>query len=1534
MPATETTWRDLKLMHVFFGLTSLGLLVGTIWMLAADHDREWKQLQRDFRDVQVWSINARLAELETGKFKSEQEQLKDKLAAARREVPPAPPIERFCQLMLDKDAADKTQANQSKVEEIRAQYKALQAATDDDQRTARRAELVNNLSAIIVAARNQETKIADILKATKADLNVAVSDYDIGTRDNVPQTDMDRLQKAIDDVQVRVNERTLESQAANTYRKNLEAALAEATASETQAQKDIDDFQSRPKQLAKAEQEQERSFGERFLELPIIDAFGRPLKVNQIWLPQLTTNINFRDVARFDRCITCHQGISLTAPGSAVDPAYHGAEILTFTLATPEAPPQAAGDKPATAASDSAGNAEPTIETIYGMKLADKLRKGNVAIQAVWPDQPAAKASRVVSGGVPEVAPQNPPGTLQHGDAVNYAQPAGLRAGDVIERVNDIDILSLSQAENALLSTPTWGKPLTLRVRRGASQPFSSHPRLDLYVGDASPHSAAKVGCTICHDGQGNATTFQWASHSPDSELQREEWAREHGYAFNHDWWFPMFPNRFSESTCLKCHHNLGELEPSPRFPEPPAPKLMEGYHLVRQFGCFGCHEINGYDGPNKRIGPDLRSEPNVTAAAQQLLTDAGVNDEEKLLASTLVSNPYDRTAFARLAELLRADQTRAAAKAEQAGQDPPHLSAPSFQLLSVLGAPDELPGKQRKVGPSLRHLASKVDFNFVYDWIREPKHFRPTTRMPQFFGLWDHLVPVVEPDGDGHEKIEASKGLKDAERFEPIEIRGITQYLLGHSQPFEFAENSAGVTAEASAERGRKLFETRGCLACHQHPDFPDAKADQGPSLGNLGSKLTTENGRRWLYSWLRDPSAYHPRTVMPNLFLDPIKQRIGEQEQTTDPAGDIAAYLLAPREGDPEYKPQVPDHEPAEADVNDLVLLHLKKAFTEVQAAKYLKEGIPADRAADVPADERVLVAPLTPEKKYEYVGRKAISKYGCTGCHDVPGYETAKSIGTGLADWGRKEADKLAFEQIDQYIAWIEHAHGGGHGEAPHSEANHGDAAHAGAGDAHGHDGPASEDTPAGLEAFRTRKAAEIKAYDPDGLFVHELGHHHRMGFLWNKIREPRSYDFKKTENKDYNDRLRMPKFNFTPDQLEAVMTFVLGLLAEPPAAQYVYKPSPRQQAVNEGKHVLEKYNCGGCHTLEMPHWQFEYDPKQLTPPAETNDYAFLSPHFAPATLEDSAKTDARGLGSADIAGMPMVDGEGKLVEDVDENDNPLYFFTLWQNKPIAGQAYTSGTQLGVTKPQLTSARPAWGGYLSRLIYPSVLATAREENPNFKDSDAWGWLPPPLVGEGRKVQPAWLHDFLLDPVPIRPAVVLRMPKFNMSTEEAGKLVDYFAAADGAEYPYALDPRTRGAHLTAAESAHPNRLSDAMKIVTNGNYCVKCHHLGDFVPEGSVYAMAPNLDRVYRRLRPDYVRDWVANPPRIIPYTVMPINIPPDKPIAQEIYHGTSEEQLQAVVDLLMNYDVFMKDRTSIRPMIQAAPPEAAAGQAAGGE
>ena len=107
--------------------------------------------------------------------------------------------------------------------------------------------------------------------------------------------------------------------------------------------------------------------------------------------------------------------------------------------------------------------------------------------------------------------------------------------------------------------------------------PFSSHPRLDLFVGSLSPHKMADVGCTICHEGQGSATAFNGLRTRRTLPNQADKWKNEHGWFNNHHWIFPMSPTRFAESSCLKCHHEVTELEPSERFPDPPAPKLMAG---------------------------------------------------------------------------------------------------------------------------------------------------------------------------------------------------------------------------------------------------------------------------------------------------------------------------------------------------------------------------------------------------------------------------------------------------------------------------------------------------------------------------------------------------------------------------------------------------------------------------------------------------------------------------------------------------------------------------------------------------------------------------------------------------------------------------------------------------------------------------------------------------------------------------------------------------------------------------------------------
>jgi hypothetical protein len=71
----------------------------------------------------------------------------------------------------------------------------------------------------------------------------------------------------------------------------------------------------------------------------------------------------------------------------------------------------------------------------------------------------------------------------------------------------------------------------------------------------------------------------------------------------------------------------------------------------------------------------------------------------------------------------------------------------------------------------------------------------------------------------------------------------------------------------------------------------------------------------------------------------------------------------------------------------------------------------------------------------------------------------------------------------------------------------------------------------------------------------------------------------------------------------------------------------------------------------------------------------------------------------------------------------------------------------------------------------------------------------VPPSLIGQGERTQPEWLYQFLLNPHPVRKMSVLRMPKFNMSKDDAKALVNYFGAVErmhnpgiGTTFPYEM--------------------------------------------------------------------------------------------------------------------------------------------------
>ena len=267
------------------------------------------------------------------------------------------------------------------------------------------------------------------------------------------------------------------------------------------------------------------------------------------------------------------------------------------------------------------------------------------------------------------------------------------------------------------------------------------------------------------------------------------------------------------------------------------------------------------------------------------------------------------------------------------------------------------------KVGPPLTHLAEKLSADWAYRWIENPKALRPSTRMPRFFGL----------KNDSDEESRARNA---------VEIRAMVAYLFSKSESLP----ARGNAPRGDAEKGKILFGKVGCLACHRIVDpekvYEDARAF-GPHLGLEGNTSTP----KWLYTYLLDPQKIAPETRMP-------RPRVTEAE-----AGDLAAYLSTLKESP--IKDRTPESTPEDRPdvLGELAVEAFSHADTELEARR---------RANALSRNEKLLV-----------VGRYALGRHGCAGCHILPPEVSTTRIGpdfTGRDPVGSKPMSQFDFGFTD--------------------------------------------------------------------------------------------------------------------------------------------------------------------------------------------------------------------------------------------------------------------------------------------------------------------------------------------------------------------------------------------------------------------------------------------------------------------------------------------------------------------------------------
>jgi len=129
-----------------------------------------------------------------------------------------------------------------------------------------------------------------------------------------------------------------------------------------------------------------------------------------------------------------------------------------------------------------------------------------------------------------------------------------------------------------------------------------------------------------------------------------------------------------------------------------------------------------------------------------------------------------------------------------------------------------------------------------------------------------------------------------------------------------------------------------------------------------------------------------------------------------------------------------------------------------------------------------------------------------------------------------------------------------------------------------------------------------------------------------------------------------------------------------------------------------------------------------------------------------------------------------------------------------------------------------------------------------------------PPTLEDEGKRVQTSWLVAFLESPTSLRPWMRMHMPDYALSQAEAQALARFFAALAG---------------IPAEDEPHPPVAEDitGRGLRRLAHYkCVQCHPLGDTMPDVDPDDLAINLSLTRVRLRPSWVRAFLANPKKLV--------------------------------------------------------------------
>ena len=322
--------------------------------------------------------------------------------------------------------------------------------------------------------------------------------------------------------------------------------------------------------------------------------------------------------------------------------------------------------------------------------------------------------------------------------------------------------------------------------------------------------------------------------------------------------------------------------------------------------------------------------------------------------------------------------------------------------------------------------------------------------------------------------------------------------------------------------------------------------------------------------------------------------------------------------------------------------------------------------------------------------------------------------------------------------------------------------------------------------------------------------------------------------------YDSKTRMPRYRYDDKQLALLTAYLLTKKDDDFLANVHLAPS-NAESVARGKKLTSDYGCAACHRINgiPPPEGFAPDLSRIG----------SKPLFQVGFLRDMPETlpdyifrkirDPRAFGPA--LKMPR--------------------FTLADNQVEAlTTALLAQTDRAVSMPpelvrSIPHAKYHPGGDAGRLMEDLRCQSCHTINGNGGD------MAPDLSREGSAVQRAWLLDFMRNPDTLRPALIRRMPKFNLSDEEIRGLSDYMLTAYQA-------PGFDSSALDV-QALNPAAVARGKTLFYSKFACQSCH-IADYKNDKGY--VGPALADVGSRLTPVWIYRWLQDPDALVPGTSMP--------------------------------------------------------------